>query len=148
MALDLQQRPAQHRHRRRHTRYETENGRVVLQADPIKNGGITGPCFSGRNVSEKSNIAHVNSLLCVDCYLFRHKLICIDQVEADDSDRSCQPETFRKWLVSPTGNTRQKTSNLRGALLPIARTFSEHMRFENAGNVVPLRTGKPLQSES
>ena len=41
MALDLQQRPAQHGHRRDHTRYETENGRVVLQADPIKNGGIT-----------------------------------------------------------------------------------------------------------
>ena len=41
MTLDLQQRPAQHRHRRYHTRYETENGRVVLQADPIKNGGIT-----------------------------------------------------------------------------------------------------------
>jgi hypothetical protein len=43
MALDLQQRPAQHGHRRHHTRYETENRRVVLQADPIKNGGITGP---------------------------------------------------------------------------------------------------------
>jgi hypothetical protein len=41
MALDLQQRPAQHGHRRGHTCYETENGRVVLQADPIKNGGIT-----------------------------------------------------------------------------------------------------------
>jgi ribosomal protein L34 len=41
MALDLQQRSARHGHRRDHTRYETENGRVVLQADPIKNGGIT-----------------------------------------------------------------------------------------------------------
>ena len=41
MALDLQQRPAQHGHRRDHTRYETENGRVVLQADPIKNWGIS-----------------------------------------------------------------------------------------------------------
>ncbi len=41
MALDLQQRPAQHGHRRHHTRYETENSRVVLQADPIKNGEIT-----------------------------------------------------------------------------------------------------------
>ncbi|WP_166415441.1 N-acetylmuramidase domain-containing protein [Cochlodiniinecator piscidefendens] len=41
MALDLQQRPAQHGHRRHHTRYEAKNGRVVLQADPIKNGGIT-----------------------------------------------------------------------------------------------------------
>ena len=40
MALDLQQRSAQHGHRRDHTRYETENGRVVLQADPIKNGGL------------------------------------------------------------------------------------------------------------
>jgi hypothetical protein len=30
-----------HGHRRDHTRYETENGRVILQADPIKNGGIT-----------------------------------------------------------------------------------------------------------
>jgi len=41
MALDLQQRPAQHGHRWYNTRYETENGRVVLQADPITNGEIT-----------------------------------------------------------------------------------------------------------
>ena len=41
MALDLQQRPAQHGHRWDYTRNQTENGRVVLQADPIKNGGIT-----------------------------------------------------------------------------------------------------------
>jgi len=41
MALDLQQRSAQHDHRWDNTRYETENGRVVLQAEPIKNGGIT-----------------------------------------------------------------------------------------------------------
>ena len=41
MALDLQQRPAQYGHRWVHTRNETENGRVILQADPIKNGGIT-----------------------------------------------------------------------------------------------------------
>ena len=41
MALDLQQRPAQHGHLWDHTYNETENGRVVLQADPIKNGGIT-----------------------------------------------------------------------------------------------------------
>lgn len=34
--------PTQHGHRRDHTCNETENGRVVLQADPIKNGGITG----------------------------------------------------------------------------------------------------------
>jgi hypothetical protein len=41
MALDLQQRQTQYGDRRHHTRHETENGRVVLQADPIKNGGIT-----------------------------------------------------------------------------------------------------------
>ena len=41
MALDLQQRSAQHGHRWDNTRYETENGRVVLQAEPIKNGRIT-----------------------------------------------------------------------------------------------------------
>ena len=53
MAMDIQQPlswfagkslpgngPAQHGHRRGHTRNETENGRVILQADPIKNGGI------------------------------------------------------------------------------------------------------------
>ena len=44
MALDIQQRSTQHGNRRHHTRYETENGCVVLQADPIKNGGIT--CLS------------------------------------------------------------------------------------------------------
>ena len=41
MALDLQQRSAQHGHRRDHTRHENEIGRVILQADPIKYGGIT-----------------------------------------------------------------------------------------------------------
>ena len=41
MALDLQQRPAQYGHRWVHTSNETENGRVILKADPIKNGGIT-----------------------------------------------------------------------------------------------------------
>ena len=41
MALDLQQRSAQYGNRRHNTRYETENGCVILQADPIKNGGIT-----------------------------------------------------------------------------------------------------------
>ena len=46
MALDLQQRSAQHGHRRDHTRDETEIGRVVLQADPIKNGGITNSLFN------------------------------------------------------------------------------------------------------
>ena len=40
MVLDLQQRPAQHGHRRGHTCNETENGRVVLQVGPIKNGEI------------------------------------------------------------------------------------------------------------
>ena len=40
MAPDLQQRSAQHDHRWDNTRYETENGRVVLQAEPIKNGGL------------------------------------------------------------------------------------------------------------
>ena len=50
MALDLQQRSAQHGHRRDHTRDETEIGRVVLQADLIKNGGITAGVdyFNGR----------------------------------------------------------------------------------------------------
>ena len=43
MALDLQQRPAQHGHRRDHARNETKNSRVILPADPIKNGGITHP---------------------------------------------------------------------------------------------------------
>ena len=42
MALDLQQRQTQHGDRRHHTRYETENGRVILQAHPINNGEITG----------------------------------------------------------------------------------------------------------
>ena len=40
MALDLQQRQTQYGDRRDHTSHETENGRVVLQADPIKNGGL------------------------------------------------------------------------------------------------------------
>ena len=40
MALGLQQRPAQHGYRRAHTCNETDNGRVVLQAGPIKNGDI------------------------------------------------------------------------------------------------------------
>ena len=40
MVLDLQQRPAQHGYRRAHTCNETENGRVVLQANPIKNRGL------------------------------------------------------------------------------------------------------------
>ena len=40
MVLDLQQRPAQHGNRRGHTCNETENGRVVLQVGPIKNGEI------------------------------------------------------------------------------------------------------------
>jgi len=43
LALDIQQRPPQHGYRRDHPCYETENGRVILQADPIKNGGITPP---------------------------------------------------------------------------------------------------------
>jgi len=43
MALDIQYRPAQHGHRRHHTCHETETSRVILQADPIKNGGITVP---------------------------------------------------------------------------------------------------------
>ena len=43
MVLDLQQRPAQLGHWRGHTCNETENGRVVLPAGPIKNGGITHP---------------------------------------------------------------------------------------------------------
>jgi hypothetical protein len=34
MALDLHQRPAQHDHRRDHTRYETENSRVSFTAEP------------------------------------------------------------------------------------------------------------------
>lgn len=43
MAMDIQQRPTQHGHRRDHPCHETKNGRVVLQAGPIKNGGITEP---------------------------------------------------------------------------------------------------------
>jgi hypothetical protein len=34
MALDLQQRPAQHGHRRHYTRNETENSRVNSTTDP------------------------------------------------------------------------------------------------------------------
>ena len=41
MALDLQQRQTQYVNKRHYTLYETENDRVVLQADPIKNVGIT-----------------------------------------------------------------------------------------------------------
>jgi len=41
LALDLQQRPPQHGDRWDHTCYETETSRVILQADPMKNGGIT-----------------------------------------------------------------------------------------------------------
>jgi hypothetical protein len=41
MALDIQQRSTQHGHWRDYTRYETETSRVILQADPVKNGGIT-----------------------------------------------------------------------------------------------------------
>ncbi len=41
MAMDIQQRQAQHGHRRDHTRYETETSRVILRADPVKNGEIT-----------------------------------------------------------------------------------------------------------
>jgi len=33
--------PAQHGHRRDHSRYEAETSHVILQADPAKNGGIT-----------------------------------------------------------------------------------------------------------
>ena len=43
MTLDLQQRPPEDGHRWDHARNETENSRVVLPADPIKNGGITQP---------------------------------------------------------------------------------------------------------
>ncbi len=43
MALDIHQRETQHGHWRDHSSNETENGRVVLQADPIRNGGITIP---------------------------------------------------------------------------------------------------------
>ena len=42
MALDLQQRPARPGHRWHRTRNETENSRVILQADPIKNEGLPG----------------------------------------------------------------------------------------------------------
>jgi hypothetical protein len=41
MTLDLQQRPAQYGYRWDYTRCETENNRVILQADPIKNGRNT-----------------------------------------------------------------------------------------------------------
>lgn len=43
MALEIQQRQTQYGYRRHHTRYEIENGRVVLRLNPIKNGGITQP---------------------------------------------------------------------------------------------------------
>ncbi len=38
MALGVQQKAAQHGQRRGHSCYETENGDVVLQADPKKMG--------------------------------------------------------------------------------------------------------------
>ena len=41
IAMDLQQRPPQHRHRRHHTRHETENGCVNSTDAPRKKGGIT-----------------------------------------------------------------------------------------------------------
>jgi hypothetical protein len=34
MALDIQQRPAQHGYRRNHTRHETENSRMNSTAEP------------------------------------------------------------------------------------------------------------------
>ena len=40
LALDIQQRPAQHGHRQNYTRRETETSGAIRQADPIKNGGI------------------------------------------------------------------------------------------------------------
>jgi hypothetical protein len=40
MALDLQLRSAQYGQRRHHIRYETVNRSIILQADPIKDGGI------------------------------------------------------------------------------------------------------------
>ena len=58
MALDLQQRSAQRGHRWDYTHYETENGRVVLQADPIKNGRITGiPALHKQIFSQKLRTA-------------------------------------------------------------------------------------------
>ena len=39
MALDLQQRPAQHGHRWDHTRYETENRRVNSTPEPHEKWG-------------------------------------------------------------------------------------------------------------
>ena len=49
MVLDLQQRPAQLGHWRGHTCNETENGRVVLPADPIKNGDYPPSRLPARN---------------------------------------------------------------------------------------------------
>ena len=46
MAFDLQQRKIKYSDRRDHTSHETEDGHVVLQADPIKNKGITKEYFS------------------------------------------------------------------------------------------------------
>ena len=46
MALDLQQRQAQHGNRRYYTRHETENGRVGLHADHIKMGRLPFMCNS------------------------------------------------------------------------------------------------------
>ena len=44
MAMDLQQRPLEHGHRRHHTRTETENGRVSsATAPPLKMGGLPDP---------------------------------------------------------------------------------------------------------
>jgi hypothetical protein len=40
MSLDLHQRPPEYGHRWDHARNETENSRVILKADPIKNGEI------------------------------------------------------------------------------------------------------------
>ena len=54
MALDLQQRPPEHGHRRVYTRTETENGRVVLRMHPVKNGGITGDYLRRRSTGAAS----------------------------------------------------------------------------------------------
>jgi len=40
--MGLQLRPTQHGHWRDHTSYETETSRVILQAGPLKMGGLPG----------------------------------------------------------------------------------------------------------
>ena len=66
ITLDLQQRPPEDGHRWDHARNETENSRVVLPADPIKNGDYPLSWLPARNhwrLSSKTDPRCLNRVL-------------------------------------------------------------------------------------